>query len=63
MEAVSEWQKSNNFETRLREISSDLSVVYLFIPHETAWAFGAAFSPCLQEGASVMMYYEIIFKK
>lgn len=30
MEAVFEWQKPNNFETRLKEINSDLFAIYLF---------------------------------
>lgn len=38
MEAVFEWQKSNNLETRLKEISSDLFAAYLFIPNKNACA-------------------------
>lgn len=45
MEAVFEWQKSKNFETRLKEISSDLFAMYLFIPHKTACAQRPRFGP------------------
>lgn len=38
MEAVFEWQKSNHFETTLKEVSSDLFPKYLFIPYKTACA-------------------------
>jgi len=38
MEAAFEWQNSNNFETRSKEISRDLFAMYLFIPHKTACA-------------------------
>lgn len=63
METVFERQKSNNLETRLKEISSDLFAVYLFIPHKTTCAWWPRFGPYLHEDTTAMMYYEIIFEK